>query len=157
MIKVKIIAVGKIKEKYFQDAVLEYSKRLSRFCDLSIVEIKEENFVTTPNESERILIKEREGAKILKEIKGTAVALAIEGKKYSSENFAKLLEKIKDTSGEVCFIIGGSYGIADSVKQSAEYKLSASDMTFPHTLFRVMLLEQIYRGFMILQGSEYHK
>ena len=157
MIKIKLIAVGKIKEKYYQDAVSEYAKRLSRFCDLKIVEVKEENFTTNPNDAEREVIKQREGEKISKEIKGHVIALAIEGKKYSSESFAKLLSNIKDNGEELTFIIGGSYGIDEKIKNGTHQKISVSDMTFPHTLFRVMLLEQIYRGFMILQGAEYHK
>ena len=157
MLKVKIIAVGKIKEKYFTDAILEYSKRLSRYVKFSIVEVKEENFIQEPNESEKLEILSREGANIKKELNGYVIAMCIEGKKLSSTELSKVIDKIKNTSSEVCFIIGGSYGIDESVKKLADLKLSISDMTFPHTLCRVMLTEQIYRAFSILNDGKYHK
>ncbi|MBO5925993.1 MAG: 23S rRNA (pseudouridine(1915)-N(3))-methyltransferase RlmH [Clostridia bacterium] len=157
MLKVKIIAVGKIKEKYFIDAISEYSKRLSRYANFSIVEVKEENFVKEPNESEILEILKREGVGVSKEISGYTVACCIEGKKQSSKGLASLIKEVKNISGEMCFIIGGSYGLDESVKSKADAKISVSDMTFPHTLFRVLLVEQIYRAFSILNDGKYHK
>ncbi len=157
MLKVKIIAVGKIKEKYFIEAIAEYSKRLSRYVNLSIVEIKEENFVAEPNDSEKLEILKREGASIKKELSGYVVAMCIEGKKLSSIDLANALDKIKNSSSEITFVIGGSYGIDESVKSLANLKLSISDMTFPHTLCRVIIVEQIYRAFSIINDGKYHK
>lgn len=157
MLKVKVVAVGKIKEKYFIDAISEYSKRLSRYVNFSIVEVKEENFVMEPNDSEKAEILRREGANIKKELSGYIVAMCIEGKKLSSENLAITLDKIKNTNSEITFVIGGSYGIDASIKSLANLKLSISDMTFPHTLCRVLITEQIYRAFSILNDGKYHK
>ena len=157
MLKVKIVAVGKIKEKYFIDAIAEYSKRLSRYVNFSIVEVKEENFVMEPNDSEKAEILRREGANIKKELSGYIVAMCIEGKKLSSVDLANTLDKIKNSNSEITFIIGGSYGIDESVKKLANLKLSVSDMTFPHTLCRVLLVEQIYRAFSIINDGKYHK
>lgn len=157
MLKVKIVAVGKIKEKYFIDAINEYAKRLSRYANFSIVEVKEENFVMEPNDSEKAEILRREGANIKKELSGYIVAMCIEGKKLSSVDLANTLDKIKNSNSEITFIIGGSYGIDESVKKLANLKLSISDMTFPHTLCRVLLVEQIYRAFSIINDGKYHK
>ncbi|MBR2376175.1 MAG: 23S rRNA (pseudouridine(1915)-N(3))-methyltransferase RlmH [Clostridia bacterium] len=157
MLKVKIVAVGKIKEKYFIDAINEYAKRLSRYVNFSIVEVKEENFVIEPNDSEKAEILRREGANIKKELSGYIVAMCIEGKKLSSVDLANTLDKIKNSNSEITFIIGGSYGIDESVKKLANLKLSISDMTFPHTLCRVLLVEQIYRAFSIINDGKYHK
>lgn len=157
MIKVKIVAVGKVKEKYFLDAILEYKKRLTRFCDISIIEVKEENFTKEPSDSEIEEILRREGASILKELKGFTVAMAIEGKKCSSKGLATLIKNQVDKGQEITFVIGGSYGMSEEVKKSANMLLSFSDATFPHTLFRVMLIEQIYRAFSINADARYHK
>ncbi len=156
MIKVCIVAVGKVKEKYFLDGILEYSKRLSRFCEFSIKEIEEENY-KNPSSAEIESIKEKEAQKILPHLKGKVAVMAIEGKKLSSEGLATLIKDYKDTSGVITFVIGGSYGLADEIKKRADAKLSFSDMTFPHTMFRLMLTEQIYRAFTILGGITYHK
>ena len=157
MFKVKIIAVGKVKEKYYKDAILEYSKRLSKFCEFTICEVKEENFLKEPNESEIKEILKREGESILKEIKGYSVVMAIEGAKQSSKCLASFIKNKKDIGAEICFIIGGSYGVSENVKAVADKKMSLSDATFPHTLFRVMLVEQIYRAFNIIADTRYHK
>ena len=157
MIKINIVAVGKVKEKYFQEGVNEYLKRLNRFCRVNVIEIKERNIVENPNPSEILEILKREGEDIKKELKGHVVVMAIEGKKHSSISFANFINKIKDEVGEITFIIGGSYGIDSSVKEKASDKISVSDMTFPHTLYRVMLVEQIYRAFTILEDGKYHK
>lgn len=156
MFKVKIIAVGKIKESYFAEAVAEYVKRAGRYAEVKIVEVKEENFCAEPSDKEKDIILDKEGDAILKEVKGRVFALAIEGKKISSEGLKDLIKKSKDAGEELTFIIGGSYGLADKVKRAATL-ISFSDMTFPHTLFRVMLTEQIYRAFNIMEGGKYHK
>jgi 23S rRNA (pseudouridine1915-N3)-methyltransferase len=157
MIKVNVIAVGKVKEKYFREAVEEYSKRLSRFCELNVIEVKEENFTTKPSALDAKKIIEREGEDIAKKVKGRVVAMCIEGEKISSVKLGKMLSECVSKGEEISFVIGGSYGISESVKKLADDKISFSDMTFPHTLFRVMLLEQVYRGFMIEAGADYHK
>ena len=157
MIKIKIVAVGKVKEKYFVDAILEYKKRLSRFAEVTICEVKEENFTKEPNGSEIDEILKRESESILKELKGYVVAMAIEGKKYSSQGLATLIKNQVDKGQEITFVIGGSYGLCNEVKKSANLLLSFSDATFPHTLFRVMLLEQVYRAFSINADARYHK
>ena len=145
MIKINIVCVGKIKEEFYRSAVAEYTKRLSRFAKVEIKEIAEG----------KNLEEEAEG--ILRAIKGYCFALCIEGKKLSSENLAKEIKKLCDKGEEITFVIGSSCGLANCVKERADFKLSFSDMTFPHQLMRVILCEQIYRAFMINSGSEYHK
>lgn len=158
MLKIKLVCVGKIKEKYFTEAIDEYKKRLSRFAEFTIKEIKEENFVSTPTQAETEKIIALEGENILKELKGYVICLAVEGKRLSSEKLAEKIRTLKDGGeGEITFVIGGSYGIWDKVKRSANELVSFSDMTFPHTLFRVMFTEQLYRAFMIDSGAKYHK
>ena len=156
MIKINVLAVGKVKEKYFLDGINEYKKRLSRFCDFNIIEIEEENF-KNPTPSEIEIIKEKEAQKILPNIKGKTIVMAIEGKKISSEKLASLILDCQNLSSTITFIIGGSYGLSDKVKNKADIKLSFSEMTFPHTLFRLMLTEQIYMAFTIINGVSYHK
>lgn len=157
MLKIKIVAVGKIKEKYFKEGQDEYVKRLSRFGEVKVIEVKEETFVNEPNEQEKALILKREGEEIEKNLSGYIISCCIEGEKYSSIEFSNILSKAKDLKGEITFVIGGSYGLTDDIKRKSDKKLSVSDMTFPHTLFRVMLLEQIYRAFMISSNGRYHK
>lgn len=157
MVKINIVAVGKVKEKYFQEGIDEYVKRLSRYAKLNIIEVKEKNITTEPNPSQIKEILKREGEDIKKELKGYVVAMAIEGKKLSSNGFASFIEKAKNTCGEITFVIGGSYGLDDSVKNLASEKISISDMTFPHTLLRLILSEQLYRAFTILKDGKYHK
>ncbi|MBQ8726537.1 MAG: 23S rRNA (pseudouridine(1915)-N(3))-methyltransferase RlmH [Clostridia bacterium] len=155
--KVRVVAVGKVKESYFTQAIAEYSKRLNAYCDFTIVEVKEENF-KNPSKSDIQKILTIEGERIEKNIKGYPIVLAIEGAKVSSENFAKKIKGLTDRGeGELTFIIGGSYGVDERVKKLCKERLSFSDMTFPHTLMRVVLTEQIYRAFSINAGSEYHK
>lgn len=146
MQKINIVCVGKIKEKFFTDAANEYLKRLSRFAKVEVKEV-----------AECRTLEEEEGTLILKASKGRIVALCIEGKKYSSEELAGYVKEFTDTGSECTFIIGSSCGLSEEVKRKAELKLSFSDMTFPHQLMRVILLEQIYRAFMINGGGEYHK
>ena len=157
MIKIRIVAVGKVKEKYFSEAIAEYAKRLSRYCEFSVAEEKEENYdKATPSAIEKILSVE--GERIEKAIKVLPVCLAIEGKRITSEDFAAFIKSKTDRGeGEITFIIGGSYGIDERIKNACKDKISFSPMTFPHTLARVMLAEQIYRAFTIIAGAEYHK
>ena len=157
MIKVNVVAVGKVKEKYFADGINEYSKRLSKYCEFNIVEIAEENFLKV-DEGKIKIIKEKESERILPHLKGYVFAMAIEGKKFSSENFAKTIKNLTDNGeGVLTFVIGGSYGLSEEIKKKSHTLLSFSDMTFPHTLFRLMLTEQLYRAFSINGGSAYHK
>ena len=156
MIKVNLIAVGKVKEKYFSDGIDEYKKRLSKYCDFTLTEIAEENF-NKVDSSIIENIKNKEGEKILPHLKGKVFAMAIEGKKMSSEKLASTIKEIADKGETVTFVIGGSYGLSNAVKSKADALLSFSDMTFPHTLFRLMLVEQLYRAFSINAGSAYHK
>ena len=145
MQKITFVVVGKIKESFYRDAVAEYAKRLSRFTKLEIKEIAE-NFSL-----------EAEAEDILRAVKGYTIALCVEGEKLSSEKLAAKLKKLEDAGKEVTFIIGSSYGLSERVKAAADYRLSFSDMTFPHQLMRVILAEQVYRAYMINAGATYHK
>jgi len=153
MFKINLIVVGKIKEKYFSEAVEEYKKRLSRFCEFNIYECKEYG----GEDSAPCVALKKESEEIIRKACGYVFAMAIEGKEYDSRKFSEKLLKIKDSVGEASFIIGSSYGLDESVKERADELISFSGMTFPHTLFRVMLTEQIYRAFMIGGGGKYHK
>lgn len=145
MIKVGIVCVGKLKENYLKDACAEYMKRLSRFCRAEIRELPER---ASPKE---------EAPDILRAVKGHIIVLAVEGKQCSSEGFAEKIGSAVDRGEEITFVIGSSCGLDPSVKARADTLLSFSEMTFPHQLMRVILLEQIYRAFMINGGGEYHK
>ena len=155
--KITVITVGKIKEKYLEDAIAEYSKRLSRYCKLEIIQVADEKTPDRASEVVETQIKDKEGERILSHIKDTAyvVALAIEGKMISS---AELIDGL-GVRGEshIQFVIGGSLGLSKKVLERADYKLSFSRMTFPHQLMRVILLEQIYRSYRIVNGEPYHK
>ena len=150
---IKIITVGSIKEKYLKDAIDEYAKRLSKYTNIEIVEVKDEGLV----EPQKALVLEEE--KILKHIndKDYLITLEIEGKELSSEEFAKKLDNIQLESSTITFVIGGSYGLSKNIKDKSKLHLSFSKMTFPHQLFRVLLLEQIYRAFKINNNESYHK
>jgi 23S rRNA (pseudouridine1915-N3)-methyltransferase len=157
---ITLITVGKIKEKYLKDAIVEYSKRLQKYCSLSIVEIPDEKTPDNASEKEELQIKEKEGESILKNIKDNmyVFALDLRGKMLTSEEFSSELEGLAIRGdSNIAFIIGGSLGLSAAVLNRANYKLSFSKMTFPHQLFRVMLLEQVYRGFRIIKGEPYHK
>ncbi|MDO5539884.1 MAG: 23S rRNA (pseudouridine(1915)-N(3))-methyltransferase RlmH [Eubacteriales bacterium] len=158
--RITVVCVGKIKEKYFADAIKEYAKRLSRYARLEIVEVTDEKTPDGASDGEEKKIKEKEGERILKSVKegSYVIALAIQGKKVSSEGFADFVEK-RAAYGDshLTFIIGGSLGLDERVLKRADYLLSFSDMTFPHQLMRVILLEQIYRGFRIINHEPYHK
>lgn len=159
MIKITFITLGKLKEKYLRDAVDEYTKRLSRYCKLDIVELSPVNLPDNPSQSEIDIALSKEAEMIEKRMPQNSVvaALCVEGKQFSSEDFADFVEKNTDSGKNMCFIIGSSYGLGNIIKQKADLNLSLSRMTFPHQLFRVMLLEQIYRAFKINEGSTYHK
>lgn len=150
---IKIICVGKLKEQYLKDAVLEYSKRLSKYTKLEIIEINDVNV----GDVSSILKKESEG--ILKYIdsKDYVITLEIEGKKLTSQELAQKIDDIFIHHSNITFVIGGSYGLIEEIKNRSNMSLSFSDLTFPHQLFRVMLLEQIYRAFKINNHEEYHK
>jgi len=150
---IKIITVGSIKEKYLKDAIDEYTKRLSKYTNIEIVEVKDEGLV----EPTKAMSLEEE--KILKHIndKDYIITLEIEGKEFTSEEFAEKLDKIQLESSNITFIIGGSYGLSQNIKDKSRLHLSFSKMTFPHQLFRVLLLEQIYRAFKINNNESYHK
>lgn len=157
---ITIICVGKIKEKYLKSAIDEYVKRLSRYCKLNVVELADEKTPDNASEKEELLIKEKEGEAILKNIKDNmfVIALDLKGNMLSSEDLSNYIKDL-GIRGEsnIAFVIGGSLGISKAVLERANYKLCFSKMTFPHQLFRVMLLEQVYRGFRIISGEPYHK
>ena len=158
--KIKIVTVGKLKEKYLKDGIAEYSKRISRFAKLEMIEFADEKTPDKASEIENQKILETEGARILSKIgeRDFVLVLAIEGKTFSSEEFSKQLEEasIKGYS-TLTFIIGGSLGLAPSVKNRANLSVSFGRLTLPHQLMRLVLVEQIYRAFTIQQGSPYHK
>ena len=147
----KIICVGKVKEKFFVDAINEYSKRISKYNKLEIIEI--------PDESNESIAMKKEGEKILSKIKDNdyVVTLEIEGNSLTSLEFAKKIDNNFNSNKNLTFVIGGSYGLDESVKSRSDYKLSFSKFTFPHQLFRVILLEQIYRAYKINHNENYHK
>ena len=158
--KITVVTVGKIKEKYFTDAIAEYSKRLSRYCKLEIIQVADEKTPDGASEALETQIKEKEGERILSNIKDGSfvVALAIDGQMLDSEQLADKIEKW-GVSGisQIVFVIGGSLGLSKAVLFRADYKLSFSKMTFPHQLMRVILLEQIYRSYRIIANEPYHK
>ena len=158
--KITLFTVGKIKEKFFEDAIKEYSKRLSRYCKLEILQVADEKTPEGASEAVELQIKEKEGQRILSLIRDDAyvIALAIEGKMLDSEELAERIEKL-GVSGisQIVFVIGGSLGLSAQVMKRADYALSFSRMTFPHQLMRVVLLEQIYRSYRIMNHQPYHK
>ena len=155
-----VIAVGKIKEKFYVQAIAEYTKRLSRYCNLTTIEVPDEKAPENLSNADMLNIINKEGKKIIARIPpgATVITLEIEGKQMTSVDFSKEIESfaLKGQS-QLCFIIGGSLGLSQEIKNISQLKLSFSKMTFPHQLFRVMLLEQIYRGFRILKNEPYHK
>ncbi len=158
--KIDIICVGKIKEKFFTDAIGEYSKRLSRYCDLDIVQVKDENAPESLSDEQMKHILKLEGERILLKIpqRTYLIALDIDGKEMSSEAMSeKLSDLMVSEQGRFTFVIGGSLGLWDEIKKKADLRLSFSKMTFPHQLMRVILLEQIYRCFRIMNHEPYHK
>ncbi len=158
--KITIVTVGKIKEKYLKDAIAEYSKRLRAYCDLKIVEVADEK---TPEQASRAVedgIRAKEGTRILKQLKEDmyVITLEINGELLTSEKLAEKIERLGIRGkSNIAFVIGGSIGLGKDVLQRSDYRLSFSKMTFPHQLMRVILLEQIYRSFKIQRGEPYHK
>ena len=158
--KITIIAVGKVKEKFYLDALAEYGKRLGKYCRLEVVEVEDEKTPDKAGEALELQIKEKEAQRILKYVKEDAylITLEIEGRKMDSVSFAKKLEKLATYgTSHIQFVIGGSLGLHDMVSARADEKISFSDMTFPHQLMRILLEEQIYRGYRIICGEPYHK
>jgi len=158
--KITLITVGKIKERFYTDAIAEYSKRLSRYCKLEIIQVADEKTPDKASETEERQIKDREGERILAHVKDGAyvIALAIEGQMLSSEQLADKIGQLGiGGQSQIVLIIGGSLGLSEAVLRRADYKLSFSKMTFPHQLMRVILLEQIYRSYRIITGEPYHK
>ncbi|MEG1287465.1 MAG: 23S rRNA (pseudouridine(1915)-N(3))-methyltransferase RlmH [Clostridium sp.] len=157
---ITLITVGKLKEKYLKQAIDEYAKRLSRYCKLDIIELQDEKTPDNASDKEEIQIKEKEGRAILSKIKDNSyvVAMDLKGKQLTSEELSSFVEKCGVTgNSNIVFVIGGSLGLSDEVIRRADYKLCFSKMTFPHQLFRVMLLEQVYRAFRIMKNEPYHK
>lgn len=159
MIKITLITLGKLKESYLKSAVAEYAKRLSRYCNLDIVELNPQSLSENPSDREVDIALEKEAEMIFRQIPPNAFtyALCVEGKQMPSDDFAKLFDRNISQGKNMCFIIGSSFGLHPSVKSRCDMRLSVSEMTFPHQLFRVMLCEQIYRAFKICEGSRYHK
>lgn len=157
---ITIICVGKIKESFYREAAAEYQKRLGRYCHLEIVEVADEAAPERISELQKNSILEKEAERILKQVKDGSyvITLEISGKKQDSMSFADKINQLGLTGkSQLVFIIGGSFGLHKSVSERADYKLSFSDMTFPHQLMRVILLEQIYRAFRIIHKEPYHK
>lgn len=159
MLNIEIICVGKIKERFFKDAIDEYSKRLSKYCKLNIIELSDEKIPDKLNSSLELSIKEKECNNILNHIKKDSyvIALDLRGKELNSEELSKKIEDISMESSNITFIIGGSLGLTNSVLEKANLKLCFSKMTFPHQLIRVFLLEQTFRAFKISHGETYHR
>lgn len=158
--KISIICVGKMKEKFYRDALAEYAKRLSRYCRLEILEVEDEKTPDGASQAYEEQIKLKEANKILPKLKEDAyiIALEIQGRKMDSVEFARMIDRLGvQGKSHIQFVIGGSLGLHASVTERAHYSLSFSDMTFPHQLMRVILLEQIYRGYRIISGQPYHK
>lgn len=158
--KITVAAVGKIKEAFYREAILEYTKRLSRYCKLEIAEVLDEKTTESAGDALCESIKEKEGRRLLQKIPESAyvIAMDIGGQKMDSVAFGEKIGKL-GTAGKshIAFVIGGSLGLSEGVKKRADERISFSDMTFPHQLMRVILLEQIYRGYRILNGEPYHK
>ena len=157
--KVTLICVGKVKEKFYREAIKEYEKRLGAYIKLNTIEINDEK-VKAENDSEIALAMEKEGNNILSKIKDTQYVITLEilGKSISSEQFAAKIDNLMLTGkSDVVLVIGGSYGLSDSVKKRSDYALSFSKMTFLHQMMRVVLLEQVYRAYRIITGASYHK
>ena len=158
--KITIITVGKLKEKYLKDAIAEYSKRLSKYCKLEILEVADEKTPDAASENVERQIRQKEGERILRYVKEDSYVLTLEigGKMLDSVEFAEKIEKLGvQGKSHLTFIIGGSIGLGEEVLTRSNYALSFSKMTFPHQLMRVILLEQIYRSYRIIEGAPYHK
>ncbi|MBQ9956025.1 MAG: 23S rRNA (pseudouridine(1915)-N(3))-methyltransferase RlmH [Ruminococcus sp.] len=156
---INIICVGKIKEDFFKNAAAEYEKRLSRFCNINIINLPDKSIPENPSEAQCESVLKAEGELILKKIgkSDTVICMCIEGKMLKSEELAEKIKGIQNYSSTIDFVIGGSLGLSNEVKSRADFKLSLSPMTFPHNLARIILEEQIYRAFKINNNESYHK
>ena len=159
MLKVKLITGGTLKEDYLRAAAAEYEKRLGAFCRFELIQLKEEKLSESPSQNEIKAALEREAVRIAEQIPSSAfcVSLCVEGKQLSSEELAEKIEAVSMEKSEICFVIGSSFGLSDTVKQRSDMRLSVSKLTFPHQLMRVILLEAVYRAFNIQRGTKYHK
>ncbi len=160
MLHINIICIGKIKENFFKESIDEYSKRLKSYCTLNITELPDEKIPNNPSEKEILIIKDKEGQNILNSLKKDSyiICMDLKGKQYTSVEFSNKIENISiNNNSSITFIIGGSLGISDKVLNISNELVSFSKMTFPHQLFRVILLEQIYRAFKIIKNETYHK
>ena len=159
MVHINIVCVGKIKEKFFRDAIEEYSKRLSRFCSLTITEVTDEKIPEKSNENIEEAIKQKEGINILNHIKKDSyvIALELKGTELDSVQFSQEIEKISNLNSNITFVIGGSLGLSKDVLNRSNKQVCFSKMTFPHQLIRIFLVEQIYRAFKIANNETYHK
>lgn len=159
MLNIHIVCVGKIKEKYLKDAILEYSKRLSKYCKLEIIELQDEKIPDKLNSSLENEIKNKECLNILNHLPKDSfnIALDLKGKEFSSEEFSEKLDSLSMENSHICFIIGGSLGLTKELLDKCNLKICFSKMTFPHQLIRVFLLEQIFRAFKISHGETYHR
>lgn len=158
--RISVLCVGKIKEKYFTMGIVEYEKRLSRYCKLEIIEVSDEKTPDQASESEKRIIKVKEAERLSKYIKDDSyvIALAIEGRQLDSVEFSKKMEQLGINGvSHIVFLIGGSLGLDAELLKRADMKLSFSKMTFPHQMMRMVLLEQVYRGYRIMKGEPYHK
>ena len=157
--KITILCAGRLKESYLRGAVEEYTKRMKPLCRLSVIELQEERVGENPSAAELQRTVEAESARIMQKLGKSdyVVAMCVEGRNISSEELSAKIESIQQQAGTVDFIIGGSWGLSDALKARADFRLSMGKMTFPHQLFRVMLLEQLYRAFQISRGTKYHK
>ena len=151
MIKINLVVMGDIKEKFYKDAIAEYIKRLSRFCQLKITELKENT------DKNPLTALKKDEAEIVPNLKGHVVALAVEGKELSSPELADKIKNLALKTNEITFIIGASNGLSEEIKQKANELMSFSKLTFPHQLMRVLFLEQLYRAFTIINNISYHK
>ncbi|MCR5416567.1 MAG: 23S rRNA (pseudouridine(1915)-N(3))-methyltransferase RlmH [Pseudobutyrivibrio sp.] len=157
---IRILCVGKIKEKFYRDAIDEYSKRLSKYCTFKIIEVADEKTSENASENEINIVKDKEAERLFKHIgeRDFVIALAILGKQFDSVAFSKYIEDISiQGNSTIDFVIGGSLGLSDSIMKRSNYQISFSKMTFPHQLMRVILSEQIYRAFRIMKNEPYHK
>lgn len=158
--RITVVAVGKIKEKYLRDGIAEYCKRLSKYCKLEIVEVADEKTPDHASDTVEAMIQAKEGERILKQIREEAYVITLEigGKQLSSEELSETIEELGIRGiSHIVFVIGGSIGLGEAVLRRSDFALSFSKMTFPHQLMRMVLLEQVYRSYRIIHGEPYHK
>lgn len=157
VMNVKFVCVGSVKEKYFREALDEYYKRLTKFINLKVVEVKEEKLLKKPSPAEIEYVVEQESLRIISQLEGYVILCSPTGKNFSSIDFAKNLKKVESNFSTITFVVGGSYGVSDKMIRRANISLTFGSFTFPHQLFRVMLAEQVYRAYTIINHITYHK